>query len=362
MISAIIIDDDDKQFDDDFVLLIQEIEMNTSSMSDFVKLSEISKTYLPDNLKAFTTPQKFIIVNGEINPTMHLKVGYLYRLRIINSVPNGVLYLVFGESCHVDVIAADGVKFSSSRRINNSGLLIPSGSRRDLAVTCLKTTKIDEQIVSMLNDTTLLQQSVRSYIGSMTDVATGNVFRIACVFENGKNNSAIRYYVAKKPTGYTSEKFDSLQELTPDQQRTIHLTQSGPKSSRIERNGYFYPFLGFDNHLYGESIRYIVPLNKLIEWKIVEKTMLDGHSMTVSHPFHMHTNHFQIVSFNSSLHNNSFQPDFEVGDWRDTILIPAPGSVTIRFIPRDYIGISVFHCHILFHEDIGMMAKFMITD
>jgi len=42
---------------------------------------------------------------------------------------------------------------------------------------------------------------------------------------------------------------------------------------------------------------------------------------------------------------------------QDTVIIPAnDGEVVIRMPFDDYAGKFVFHCHILGHEDAGMMA------
>ena len=41
---------------------------------------------------------------------------------------------------------------------------------------------------------------------------------------------------------------------------------------------------------------------------------------------------------------------------QDTIMLPVGGEVVIRKPFRDFIGKCVYHCHILSHEDTGMMA------
>jgi len=38
------------------------------------------------------------------------------------------------------------------------------------------------------------------------------------------------------------------------------------------------------------------------------------------------------------------------------VKVPANGRVTVRVAFDDFVGRSVFHCHILDHEDNGMMA------
>ena len=52
--------------------------------------------------------------------------------------------------------------------------------------------------------------------------------------------------------------------------------------------------------------------------------------------------------------------DYAVGDWRDTITVPTPGWVKIRFRAADYDGPSLAHCHIFSHSDLGMQHKFDI--
>jgi len=59
--------------------------------------------------------------------------------------------------------------------------------------------------------------------------------------------------------------------------------------------------------------------------------------------------------------------------WRDTIWVPPGGSVRLwmRFDARDpknpdpktalFVGKTVYHCHILTHEDMGMIENFMLV-
>ena len=67
------------------------------------------------------------------------------------------------------------------------------------------------------------------------------------------------------------------------------------------------------------------------------------------HPFHIHVNPFQVVEIDGK----------RVADpiWWDTFPLPPHGQIKIvmRFRP-DVTGRTVYHCHILPHEDNGMMA------
>eukprot|EP01043_Picozoa_sp_COSAG02_P074911 COSAG02_NODE_15206_length_1194_cov_0.685845_1_plen_118_part_10 len=100
-----------------------------------------------------------------------------------------------------------------------------------------------------------------------------------------------------------------------------------------------------NDEVYDGSIQRTIHLGSLQEWRI----SADGSNM---HPFHMHLNHFMVVSVDGP-------PEFEslvgVGEWRDTIAIPAHGvAVTVRFRAHRYCGDAPYHCHILHHSDMGM--------
>ena len=95
------------------------------------------------------------------------------------------------------------------------------------------------------------------------------------------------------------------------------------------------------------------------EWTVINRSFSD-------HPFHIHINPFLLTHINGI--------ELPVPEWRDTILVPAatgsmdinaatPGSVTFRtrFNPL-FPGSFVMHCHILTHEDIGMMQRLDIVE
>ena len=65
--------------------------------------------------------------------------------------------------------------------------------------------------------------------------------------------------------------------------------------------------------------------------------------------FHIHINDFQVVARNGKAVTG--QPN-----WQDSVTIPPNESVTIRQRYTDFTGRFVFHCHVLVHEDHGMMA------
>jgi FtsP/CotA-like multicopper oxidase with cupredoxin domain len=75
----------------------------------------------------------------------------------------------------------------------------------------------------------------------------------------------------------------------------------------------------------------------------------------VHHPIHLHLDHFQVLS------RNDDEPGPYDGGWKDTIdLRPAEAAeILVRF--TDHPGRYVFHCHNLEHEDMAMMADFVVA-
>lgn len=86
-------------------------------------------------------------------------------------------------------------------------------------------------------------------------------------------------------------------------------------------------------------------------WEIFNETPM-------IHPFHIHKVHFQILD------RNGEPPEpFERG-LKDTVNVTPHGSVRViaKFSgPGDPMMPLMFHCHILEHEDHGMMGQFMIV-
>jgi plastocyanin len=93
---------------------------------------------------------------------------------------------------------------------------------------------------------------------------------------------------------------------------------------------------GFDP----DRVDQTVTLNTIEEW-VIRNESPDWH------PFHIHVNDFQVISINGQ----PVTPRYE-----DTIGIPPQGEVVVRIPFLDFTGKFVYHCHILVHEDFGMMA------
>lgn len=95
------------------------------------------------------------------------------------------------------------------------------------------------------------------------------------------------------------------------------------------------------------------------EWTLVNVTTGSGQKTNqANHPFHIHQGNFIVTAINDvPIDPNAINPINSLNyiTPRDTVNIPINGSVKIKFTVDDYPGKYVFHCHILKHEDQGMM-------
>ena len=137
----------------------------------------------------------------------------------------------------------------------------------------------------------------------------------------------------------TLPKHQDLRERTINEHRVFTLTQDND-DEHFFINGQLF------NH---ERIDTRVPLGNVEEWTIKNDT-------DDMHIFHIHQVSFQVTSINGVA-----QP---FTGYVDTIRIPERGEVKVilPFIDPIIVGQFMYHCHVLKHEDRGMMANIEVYD
>lgn len=143
----------------------------------------------------------------------------------------------------------------------------------------------------------------------------------------------------------------------PDKLATIdYLKPSDSKRSRVfELQG-----MGFNVNINGKKMN-TFRIDEYVKYGDTEKwtiTNRSGDGMmgmmgNVPHNFHAHGTHFLI------LERNGRPPYDSERGWKDTVLVSNGEEVRViaRFL---YKGIFMYHCHILEHEDNGMMGQFKV--
>jgi suppressor of ftsI len=105
-------------------------------------------------------------------------------------------------------------------------------------------------------------------------------------------------------------------------------------------------FARINGEAWGPNETNVAPLlGSVEEWTLRNVTGED-------HPFHIHVNDFQVMKVNGR--------PYRANGLQDVVVIPKHGSVVIRNPFDRFTGHYVFHCHILGHEDGGMMKTVQV--
>jgi FtsP/CotA-like multicopper oxidase with cupredoxin domain len=83
--------------------------------------------------------------------------------------------------------------------------------------------------------------------------------------------------------------------------------------------------------------------------------------MQAAHPIHMHGRQFRVVNRTGGGATNSLRAGIVDAGWRDTVLVLPGETVRVQVTFTRHPGLYLYHCHILEHEDMGMMRNFRVT-
>lgn len=270
------------------------------------------------------TPQRFTLAPGEV-----------VRFMMLNGSSDNLMPIVV-DGHDVHLIAMDGVNFPESRTIPAEGY-----------------SQTDGQI--------LLAPANRAEF-LIKGNATPGIYRIRQLAQDRQFLDSGGKVIAEiEVTGEAKDM--ALPDKLPVPSREYPLIKP-EEVSRVREivftgrvPGIINTVVGQDylvnNAIYSErEVPTVVDLNGVEEWHL---SVTDSHHGGVEgHPFHIHVNSFEVISI-----GGVEQPP---GLIQDTIWVPVGQTVIVRMRFKEYVGKAVYHCHILPHEDTGMMQNFLIVD
>lgn len=266
-----------------------------------------------------------ITINGQTNPNFSIPEGGLARWRIVNASPSRFYNLQLeGHSFYL--IATDGGALPQPVEV--SEVLLTPGERVEVLV----------QGKGEAGEYRLLNLPYRR--GSMGMMGGGMMGGM--MGRRGEETSDVLATVSLGDgveSASLPAQLTEIAELPPPQQ-----------VRRFQLNHGMSPGMGMVFLINGNAydhnrIDTRVKLNTVEDWEITNTGVMD-------HPFHIHANAFQVISRDGIPETNRA--------WKDTVLVKVGETVRLRIPFRDYTGQTVYHCHILDHEDLGMMGNLLI--
>jgi FtsP/CotA-like multicopper oxidase with cupredoxin domain len=83
--------------------------------------------------------------------------------------------------------------------------------------------------------------------------------------------------------------------------------------------------------------------------------------MQAAHPIHIHGRQFRVIDRTGGRPTNTLRGGLVDAGWRDTVLVLPGETVRVQVTFTRHPGLYLYHCHILEHEDMGMMRNFRVT-
>jgi FtsP/CotA-like multicopper oxidase with cupredoxin domain len=150
------------------------------------------------------------------------------------------------------------------------------------------------------------------------------------------------------------QRFASLAQMKPTASRNLYFSEA-----TMGTNGptnYFLTVQGQTAHVFDPSLPPAIVTNS----GAVEDWTIENHTLE-EHAFHIHQIHFLVMAINGvALQTPVMQDTVNIPYWDGTMPYP---SVTVRmdFSDPEIAGTFLYHCHILDHEDGGMMAEIQVN-
>ncbi len=271
-------------------------------------------------------PERIFTVNGALRPQIAVTAGERQFWRIVNASPDLYADLqVDGEQ--LEIVALDGMPlaFHNPKQPVEfaSHVLVPPAGRVEAIITGPKP-------------------------------GDGAKLRTGC-FDTGRDGDANPAMVLADLVNVAQPGLEP--GTTPvDARLPVHKLLSPALVAHVEKSSpdFILNFTEDKNGFYinGRKFRQSDPpmttvsIGAFHHWRVMNGT----HEV---HPFHIHQVHFLIYAQNGVR--------LERPEWLDTVNVPVEGNVDLMMDFTDPIirGVSLFHCHLLSHEDKGMMAKIL---
>ncbi len=383
------------------VMVIQQIEYNMPPATTGCTVGVVDPNVLYSGGNCATNAQ--ITINGQTNPQVTMQAGEIQRWRVINTTYSAFLSLSFGGATAgsgtaptMYAIATDGVPLTHVPGV----ITVPYqlGAPPAAPTTVAQAIMNEIAILAPGQRLDLLVQAPTVANGGQNGAAfplTANFFEtqganpqtIATVLYSGAKATAdaLPASSAFALNALIRPQFDYAGLVPPPPLAggnqsswgiNFNFNLSGGASTpgcpvapaNGNGNSAVCVQRGADTPVNGQ----FDPNNAQVLLDLYDKTKKNTTYWQVSatgalHAFHIHINSF-LLTFRSYVNGTAPIPLLEANIWRDTLRIdplPTSGSlpgptVTMASQQYDYSGWYVMHCHVLDHEDTGMMVSVKI--
>jgi len=297
-------------------------------------------------IEVHTENDTSIMVNGTVDAIVDMP-AQVVRLRVLNGSSQRVMEFGFSDDRAFNLIGTDGGLLTAPLSLTR--YRIAPGQRADILVDFSGQMGQNVQIMSFGSELPnaiygaaqpgmAAFMTIPGYDQNPLNGADFQLLDISIVTQTTNPVTTI-------PT--TLANYTPIPEANSVQNRELRFTSAAGGPDIVG------PFLINGVSMDMDVINETVPFNNTEIWTLVNQT-------AIAHPFHIHDVQFFILDINGN------PPPPELQGKNDVVLVPG-GQGTVRFIATfDHVKNDsipfMYHCHMLTHEDMGMMGQFLVTD
>jgi FtsP/CotA-like multicopper oxidase with cupredoxin domain len=259
-----------------------------------------------------------ILVNGQVFPRLAAKPGERERWRVVNACTSRYLKLRL-DGQKLQLLGKDSGRFRAPEDVDE--VLLAPGNRADLLVTASAGT-------SILRTLAVDRGSAGAMMGSGPRSSGASLATLTVAGASAPAAPAVPGQPAPR----------DLRSATLTGRRTLTLAMGGAGI------GMGSGMMGFtiDGKSFDPArVDTAVTVGAIEEWTL-------RNTSTMDHPFHLHVWPMQVIEQGGQPTGTPL--------WQDVVNVPAHSETRVRIAFEDFTGTTVYHCHILDHEDNGMMG------
>ena len=319
---------------DDLVLILQDKRFDASGVA----------VYEPgeaDLMHGFLG--EAIVVNGQIGPVAHVPAG-IVRLRLVNAANARNFDLSLSDGRPLTLIATDQGLLPKPIALDR--LRLTPGERVEVLVDFG-----DGGAASLISQPHAETEGMMAMGGMMHDMLPlPETFTAPFTIVDFAVDAAMPAAIRTMPTAFDAGETASA---PPVATRRFMLDDMGMMMGGMMGGGMMRGMGGMAFGINGQSFD-MARLDLEAAMGTTETWIVAGQMM--GHPFHVHGVRFRVAS------ENGRPPRPENSGWKDTVFVEGETELLVRF---DHAASAekpfMIHCHILEHEDAGMMAQFAVA-
>ena len=283
-----------------------------------------------------------VLVSGQPQPTREVDTAW-HRVRLLNGSNARIYKLAWSRDLPMTVIGGDGGLLE--RPLNQRTLTLAPGQRADVLLDLTGLAAGTDVYLDSLPfpEADAGGVGMMGRMGNTAPVPNGAPLRMMTLRTRARTGPAFRV-PDRLPT------FDASWSPRPD----AHIRRVPLVFQQMQ-----WMLAGRPFSMDGVAADETVPVGSTHVWEFMNQS--NGMGMEMAHPIHIHGRQFRVLDRTGGRTTNALREGIVDAGWRDTVLVLPGETVRTQVTFTSHPGLYLYHCHILEHEDMGMMRNFRVT-